>query len=406
MANTMLPEDRYLLDLLAALLHGKPSSPPPPAVSAERLAERAGAHHLDAALYLALAPHHPQGAWWQALTKAYHLELIRETNQETEKAQLFDALEAEGIRYLPLKGSVLRDRYPISVIRSMTDLDVLFDVSRAQDVRRVMTENGYTTIAFHHYHHDIYHKEPFINVEMHRVLFDELAGGQSYFDRVWERAVPAEDKNGRQLMTPEDQYIYLLAHMALHFSRGGIGIRSLMDIWVATRRTTPPLNGAYIARELDALGLSVFAGRVEALIRAWFEGAEMDEATTALSAYFLNSGVYGTRQHNEEKDMAVPAGKDSASPLRYAWNRLFLPLPAMKTIYPVLRRCPFLLPACWMARGVRALTVRRKSTAAEWERSRQIQTEDVEKSRRLHELSGQPLEGPVFRGYRLLVSIQ
>lgn len=398
MTNTMLPEDRYLLALLAALLHGKSTPPPPPEVSAERLAARAGAHHLDAALYLGLAPHHPRGAWWDKLTKAYHLELIRETNQETEKAQLFDALETEGVRYLPLKGSILRERYPISVMRSMTDLDVLFDVSRAQDVRRVMTENGYTTIAFNHFHHDIYHKEPFMNVEMHRVLFDERAGGQSYFDRVWERAVPVEDKNGRRLMTPEDQYIYLLAHMALHFSRGGIGIRSLMDIWVATRRTTAPLNKAYIVRELEVLGLSVFAGRVEPLVRAWFEGTEMDEATAALSAYFLNSGVYGTRQHNEEKDMAVLASKDSASPLRYAWNRLFLPLPYMKAIYPVLRRCPFLLPACWMARGVRALTVRRKATAAEWERSRQLQNEDVEKARRLHELSGLPLEGPVFRG--------
>lgn len=398
MTNTMTAEDRYLLAALAALLHGTPTPPLPDSLSPQRLTSRAQAHHLSAALYLALSPHHPKGAWWEALTKAYHLELIRETNQETEKDLLFDALEKAGIRYMPLKGSVLRGQYPLSTMRSMSDLDVLFDVSRAEDVRRIMTALGYETASFEHYHHDVYVKEPFMNVEMHRILFGELSGGQTYFDRVWERSVPTQGKTSRRLMVPEDQYIYLLAHMAKHFSYGGTGIRSLMDIWVATRRPAAPLDQTYIAQVLDELGLTVFSGRMEMLVRVWFEGADMDEPTALLSAYLLGSGAYGTRQHHTEKEMALQTGHRSAASLRYAWGRLFLPLATMKMIYPILRRWPVLLPACWMARTLQIMTVRRKDAAAEWNRSRTIDTHEMEQARRLHELSGLPLDGPVFRG--------
>lgn len=397
MTNTMTPEERYLLTALAALLHGTPTPPLPAALSPDRLVARAQAHHLSAALYLALCPHHPQGDWWLALTKAWQLELIRETNQETEKNQLYTALEQERIHYLPLKGSVLRGQYPISTMRSMTDLDILFDVSRAQDVQNVMTSLGYKTREFSHHHHDIYHKEPFMNVEMHRVLFDELAGGRSYFDRAWERALPADGYSYQQRMTPEDLYIYLLAHMALHFSRGGIGIRSLMDIWVATRCPADPLDPDYIAGELERLGLTVFAGRVDALICVWFDGNDMDEENALLSSYFLGSGVYGTRQHHAEKGMALLARDQSASSFRYALSRLFLPLSNMKLIYPVLRRCPVLLPACWLARAVQAVTIRRKASATEWNRTRCVSKEELDQARRVHQLSGLPLDGAIFK---------
>lgn len=92
---------------------------------------------------------------------------------------------------MPLRGSVFRDWYPKFVIREMADCDVLFDVSKAEEVRTIMTALGYEVKEFDNSIHDVYLKEPTSNFEMNKALMDPSYGKllYEYYKDVSERLV-------------------------------------------------------------------------------------------------------------------------------------------------------------------------------------------------------------------------
>ena len=140
-------------------------------------------------------------------------------------------LEEAGIWYMPLKGAVLKDLYPKYGMREFADHDILFDASRAEDVKAIMEGLGFTAKRFGISYHDSYCRNPCLNFEMHRSLFslgtDEKL--YAYYQHVEDRLI----SNGyEKRFTPEDFYVYMTAHEYKHYSSGGTGLRSLTDTYV------------------------------------------------------------------------------------------------------------------------------------------------------------------------------
>ena len=61
---------------------------------------------------------------------------------ENEWSGIKAELEKHNIWYMPLKGMLLRNYYPSPAMREFADYDILFDESRAEDVRRIMVEGS------------------------------------------------------------------------------------------------------------------------------------------------------------------------------------------------------------------------------------------------------------------------
>ena len=97
---------------------------------------------------------------------------LKSATMDMEMDALFAELDAAGIWHMPLKGTVLQHLYPVYGMRQMSDHDILFDATRADDVRAIMEGLGFGTAYFGTSDHDVYHKEPMCNFEMHRSLFD------------------------------------------------------------------------------------------------------------------------------------------------------------------------------------------------------------------------------------------
>ncbi|MBQ4193481.1 MAG: nucleotidyltransferase family protein, partial [Clostridia bacterium] len=68
-------------------------------------------------------------------------------------------LERNGIWYLPLKGIILKNEYPISALREMSDNDILCDGEKMEQVRSVMISLGYKNTEFGKDNHDVYKKK-------------------------------------------------------------------------------------------------------------------------------------------------------------------------------------------------------------------------------------------------------
>lgn len=210
---------------------------------------------------------------------------------ESDFQNVSRALEDAGIWYMPLKGAVLKDWYPKYGMREMSDVDILFDAERADDVRDIMVSLGFEPKGFGKGAHDVYHKLPVSNFEMHRLLFSPANKKEiyEYYLGVKERLAGV---GCRLSFTPNDFYVFILAHEYKHYSGGGTGLRSLLDIYICIKKLE--LDMEYISAETKKLGIADLERKGRELAIALFDGGELTDEQMEEADYFFTSGVYGT----------------------------------------------------------------------------------------------------------------
>jgi hypothetical protein len=78
-----------------------------------------------------------------------------------------------------------------------------------------------------------------------------------------------------------------------------------------------------------------------------------------MADYILRGGVYG----NMENGFAAKQGKKGGR-LGYVFSRLFPPFSAMRSRFPILKKCSLLLPVFWVYRVILMFKEGRFSTTA------------------------------------------
>ncbi len=316
----------------------------------ENLCAAARRHMLECVTAMALES---AGVTDEAFRQARWKAVRKSLAFDTERAAVPDGLEAAGIWHMPLKGAVLKTLYPKTGMRQMADSDILYDASRSGDVRAIMEALGFETVSFvdNAYHHDHYHKAPVCNFEMHRALFSPGAHAEifRYYRTIRERLLPDPDRRFRYHLSPEDFYVYMIAHEYSHYSKGGTGLRSLLDTYVYIGKKGDELDRACIAGELDKLGIADFEARNRSLALHLFGGEELTTDEREMFGVFLGSGAYGTMPCWVENQIRR-RGRAG-----FLLSRTFPPYRIMAQRYPVLRS----LPVCWIGRLIKALAVKR-----------------------------------------------
>ena len=262
---------------------------------------------------------------------------------EAEKQTLFARLDAAGIWYMPLKGAVLKDDYPALGMREMTDYDILFDSTRAEEVKEILEEQGFTTKQYHTTsNHDVYFKEPVVNFEMHRSLFGGFHDDKlySYYLNVKDRLLKDEGDNFAYHFTGEDFYIYMIAHEYKHYSHKGIGIRTLVDTYIYLKKHSE-LDWAYMEEQFEKLGIAVFEKKNRTLAMKLFGGGKIEKPEEdEMLDYMFGAGTYGNVDNLVENVMK----KQHGGKLRYLVRRIWLPLETVKKAYPFFYSHKILLP--------------------------------------------------------------
>ena len=286
--------------------------------------------------------------------KALEHSALKNSTMDMEMDALFAELDAAGIWHMPLKGIVLQHLYPIYGMRQMSDHDILFDANRAKDVKSIMEGLGFSAEYFGTGNHDVYHKEPVINFEMHRELF-----GSSQ-EKLYEYYKDVEKRllgNGyEKYLSPEDFYLYVTAHEYKHYTGNGTGLRSVVDTYVYLQKTK--LDMDYVTAEAEKLGMVEFEAANRSLAQHLFSGGKLTEADRQMLEYILSSGVYGTFAHWVENTMS----KHGWGKIGYALNRFFVPVSrknkdyaAYAGRYPLFYKYKILLPLLPFYRTFRAM---------------------------------------------------
>lgn len=278
---------------------------------------------------------------------------------DAERGKILHSLEAEKIWYMPLKGSLLHKWYPKLGMRQMSDNDILCDGTKMEQVREVMLGYGYECKHFGMGTDDAYFKEPVMNFEMHRSLFKSSHIGKlyEYFKDVKERLIRDDDNEYGYHFRNEDFYIYVTAHEYRHFTSGGTGVRSLVDTYIFLGKFNDSLDWEYIDAELEKLGIADYERTSRQLAMKLFSSEELTSKDKDMLEYYIMSGVYGS--HDNVIKNSIKYRTDN-SKSKYLMYRLFPPVSFLRESVPWVRKSKLLIPAAYIYRLFRSLTVSRK----------------------------------------------
>ncbi len=275
-------------------------------------------------------------------------------HQQRERQRVIQMLEEERIPYILLKGSRMRDFYPDPMARTSCDIDILFrgDEAVEKRIHERMLGFGYefevdagATIN--------YLCNP-VEFEMHRYLFDDRMEFHGFFDKVWEYSVPVKEGSCERFLTEEFFYVYMVAHMAKHFSRYGSGVRPVIDLYLYLQRAPQGFDLQKAREILKDIGLYDFEQRLLALTKAWFETGELSETDQKLTDYIMEAGIYG-----DSRIMSAAAVKEPEKANEVRRKKIlfyiFPSLTVMRRLYPRMLKCPVLLPVAWVCRWCKGI---------------------------------------------------
>ncbi len=285
-------------------------------------------------------------------------ELQRTLFVNSQRQAVCADLEAQNIHYMFLKGLLLRELYPQTMMRQMSDNDILFDPQRRGDLAKIMRAHRFTlTVATEK--SDDYYKDPNCLIEFHRELFNHM-DLQAAFPAalVWQHAVPDPDHPCCFCMSAEDNYLFTLGHMYKHYIMEGCGVRFLCDVYLLRTRQ-PGMDTAYLQSMMNRMGITDFCQTVIGLTDAVFADAPLTADGRRLLSDMFAGSVYGKGKSMTEK-VEAQGGKG-----KYILSRLFPEASVMKSTYPVLQKHPLLLPMYYLVRLVSRMKHRKKEIKKE-----------------------------------------
>ena len=294
---------------------------------------------------------------------------------DIERKKVLDTFEKSGIRYVPLKGIVLKDYYPKAIMREMSDNDILCDSDKLSEIKKLMEELGYLCKSFGKYHHDVYVNPSGVVFEIHNSLLDKTTPDlYIYFGNIRDRLIKDDDNDYGFHLTNEDFYIYLVCHLFKHYKHGGTGLRSLLDIYVFNKRFGDSLDPVYLSKELKKLGFIEFESEIKQLALKAFTGQNLSYNENALLEFFTESNTYGTLEHVMMWKLNNDDSKKAKR--KYVLARLFPSDEKLKTNHPIIYRHKYLYPFWNTRRLITGALFNRKRISAEVKRLKKFKTKD------------------------------
>lgn len=348
---------KYMVEVAGAVLHDRKPDEPPPGLNIEDVYVAAKRHGLDCIVYDGIrktkaADNRELMEKWTQRSRTYAMQGII---QQSENRKICETLSKEGVRVLPMKGSIMKKMYPKQEYRHMTDADILIDRKNMEKTRRIMEELGYQFAGSESGDTvERYIKDPWMTVEMHTYMLPFRYKNHARYLDVWKRCT---EENGIGQMNWDDFYIFMIEHFAKHFDQSGCGVRFVLDIYVFLKEKGKEQNRAYIMQELRQMGLEQFCITMEKIACDWFDekpqiGDSKYETIILLAGAFgITEWVYASRQKEFLDKYKIPCLAKAA----YIFDRSFMDYHDMKVQYPILRKLPFLLPCTWVLRFFRIM---------------------------------------------------
>ncbi len=345
-----------LIYLLACSVNGiAPDTARVQAMDLEKLYRLAKFHSVRGAVCIALKRADIED---KQFNQAYKKAVRKNIYLDMERTAIIDDFEKQGIWYMPLKGSVLKDLYSENGMREMADNDMLFDADKQEQSKEIMLAHGYTAEHYGVSNHDVYHKLPVLNFELHTALFGVAHAEPlyKYYADVKRLLRKDEGNSYGYHFSDEDFYVYITAHEWKHYNDSGTGIRSLLDCYVYCKNKGDTLDWDYITEQTKRLEIADFEQeRRELAVKVFSSDTlpDLTESEQEMLMYYLTAGTYGTF------DNAIKKKLKDQSKLSFWVHSIFIPRKQMAASVPFTAKSLLLYPVGVAWRCGRVLIKRR-----------------------------------------------
>lgn len=282
--------------------------------------------------------------------------LYRYENQCYVFGKVCDVLEKEKIKYVPLKGAVIKEIYPQPWMRTGCDIDILVHEEDVENAAKIIAETlGYKCSEKGKHDVQILSTEN-IYVELHFSLLEEDASPAmaKVLDKAWDYVIPCEKGSCRYVFNDAMFYFYHIAHMAKHFAGGGCGIRPFLDLWLIEKNKN--YDTAETASLLKKAKLTDFAKVARKLSRVWFSGEEHDRVTKIMEEFIFSGGCFGSKETIMLSEQQKAGGR-----VKHILSRIFIPYEDLKGQYPIIKKYKLLTPICEICRIFTLIFGKRKN---------------------------------------------
>ena len=319
------------LELIAVVNHVLHETELPEQLHWDQVISLAIQHKLMAFVYRAIATKQEMPATLLSRVETLYFGAVGEQmRQEHYATELFAELQKQGIRYMPMRGYLMRELYPNPAWRTSSDLELLCDQENREVIGQILAEYGFSRVSLRE-DTDVWALDHVVITVHTRIVTpdDPLAG---YFSNVWSRLVSEDGVVYR--MTDEDYCIYILSQMSRYIYYGRMSVRQILDLYIY-RHAKEGLDRTYVEAELQKLGILQFTHKVEELCEVWFGDGEQTNDTMTIGSFIAASSAYGMT---------------ACEPIKL--NPVFPSFKIMKRWYRILRPLPVLLPFMWVWRWV------------------------------------------------------
>lgn len=285
-------------------------------------------------------------------------------------------LDENHIWYIPVKGKTINSLYPSTGLRSSADRDYLFDKNYRQQVKEYFEANGYSTEYYAVGNHDVYHKEPVLNFEMHVCLFSQVYNQQwcDYYDSIIDKLVKDRNDKCKLKWDCEDFYVYFLAHTYKHYSNAGVGLKTLLDTFVIVNAYKDVFDWDYINEQLQILGIKDFEASLRSLTIKVITYDNFDRSVLSDDEFdilnsMFESGTYGSPKTQLKQQLRKMQKRKSkirfTTKVKYLLGFVFPPVEEYKNSYPFFYKHKYLIPFLAPYRVVKALIKNREKIKSE-----------------------------------------
>lgn len=353
---------KYLINIIKAVLTGGEISPPTDGFDWGALFALSREHKITALIGTGLekiagaVPSDIMDSFRNEIKKNIFLDL----NQEYEAQRISQGFEQKELKHMVMKGYNIKKMYPETYLRYMCDIDILIGVEKFDEYDAVMAELGYEK-KLESDHEHIYQKKPLINIELHKSIVPTYNTDlYEYYGNGWKYAERIENTY-RYSYSVENQYVFLVVHLAKHYKASGIGISHFIDIFVINNCVDYDKN--HVDAELKKLGLEKFHENVLKLIDFWFCDGKADEMLYDMTAFVFSSGAYGNYLNHKATETLEGIEKYGDEKAIKRAKTIEIIFPTRKRLaenFPILEKYAILYPFCLIYRNVRAVLFRRK----------------------------------------------
>lgn len=355
---------------------------------------------------------------WKRWLKEKNQLIYKSVLMDVEREAIQDFFEKNNIWYMLLKGMVIRKYYPAPELREMADNDILFDNKYSKEVYEFMTARGYKSDDYNKGYHDEYLKPPAYNFEMHRQLVSskERPKWYEYYKDV--KSILINDANGKNqfYFSDNDFYVYFIVHTYKHFLNSGMGLRTVLDVYLYLNNLQDKLDFDYIEEQLKKLDAydfeqtfrslafkmfgenakegnaaadelqDSFDAKEQDMLRESFDAKKQDKLCGSFDAkeqdkwwnsfddkehdmlsYILDAGTYGNLENSVAHKMGYTKGekKKASDKAKYIFRRLFPSMDTIEEFFPFFYKHKWAIPFLYIYRIGKMPFTRRKKVAGE-----------------------------------------